>query len=117
MIMDGNFGAQHQKMKNPQDDVRFSDGHGYMVTNGPYKEHLRTASKPKRQVRLFLPGRNSSLTWMYGCKKLECNEHRAIIGAAAERAPLESTGIGAAACSRHGFFFPHCVVDFQKGEQ
>ncbi|KAI0693052.1 hypothetical protein C8T65DRAFT_586084, partial [Cerioporus squamosus] len=98
VIMDGNFGAQHQKMKNPQDDVRFADGHGYMVTDGPYKAHLKTACKPKRQ-------------------KLECNEHRAVIAAAAERAPLEATGIGAAACSRHGFFYPHCVVDFQRGEQ
>jgi hypothetical protein len=30
---------------------------------------------------------------------------------------LEATGIGACACSRHGCFVPHCVVDFQKGER
>ncbi|KAI0690384.1 hypothetical protein C8T65DRAFT_523951, partial [Cerioporus squamosus] len=96
-IMDGNFGAQHQAMKHPEHDVRLADGHGFMVTSGPYKDHLKTA-KQFRQT-------------------LECNKHRAVIAAAQERAPLESTGIGAAACSRHGFFFPHCVVDFQKGEQ
>ncbi|KAI1786131.1 hypothetical protein LXA43DRAFT_1065354, partial [Ganoderma leucocontextum] len=49
--------------------------------------------------------------------KLECHEHRAVLAATSQKAPLEATGIGAAACSRHGFFFPHCVVDFQKGEQ
>lgn len=50
-------------------------------------------------------------------QKLECHEHRAVLAAKSERAPLEATGIGAAACTRQGFFFPHCVVDFQKGEQ
>lgn len=43
VIMDGNFSAQHQKMKKPEDDVRLADGNGYMVTDGPYKEHLKTA--------------------------------------------------------------------------
>ena len=35
----------------------------------------------------------------------------------ADRHKLESTGIGAAACGRHGCFFPQGVVDFQKGER
>ena len=48
VILDGNFSAQHQHMKNPQDDVRLSDGHGYMVTSAPYKEHLRTAVQFKQ---------------------------------------------------------------------
>lgn len=34
-----------------------------------------------------------------------------------DRANLEATGIGAAACSRHGFFAPHACVDFQQGER
>ncbi len=51
--MDGNLGARHMPMKNPEDDVRFADGHGYMVTDEPYKDHLTTACKPKRQVRCF----------------------------------------------------------------
>ncbi|TFK78796.1 hypothetical protein K466DRAFT_579315 [Polyporus arcularius HHB13444] len=64
IIIDGNFGAQHMRMKNPEDDVRLADGHGYMVTDDPYKDHLRTACKPKRQnmdycvfqVTVFLHG-------------------------------------------------------------
>lgn len=30
---------------------------------------------------------------------------------------LLHTGIGAAACPRHGCFVPHSVVDFHKGER
>lgn len=41
--MDGNFSAEHQPMKNPQDDVRLVDGQSFMVTSRPYKEHLKTA--------------------------------------------------------------------------
>jgi hypothetical protein len=33
------------------------------------------------------------------------------------RGKLEATGIGATACARHGCFFPHSTVDFQKGER
>ncbi len=54
VIMDGNFGAQHMRMKNPEDDVRFADGHGYMVTDEPYKNHLTTACKPKSQVSYWV---------------------------------------------------------------
>ena len=48
IIMDGNFSAEHQQMKNPGDDVRFADGHSYMVTDAPYKDHLRTAKDYKQ---------------------------------------------------------------------
>ena len=53
IIMDGNFSAVHQQMKNPEDDVRFADGHSFMVTNGPYKEHLRTAVSHKQVCPLM----------------------------------------------------------------
>ena len=48
VIMDGNFSAQHQQTKNPGDDVRLADGHGFMVTDAPYKQHLRTAVQVKQ---------------------------------------------------------------------
>src|SRR5579871_5355890 len=51
-------------------------------------------------------------------QKLKCHSHRAITQAnAGKRAHLRSTGIGACACARHGFFYPQSVVDFQKGER
>lgn len=54
VIFDGNFSAEHQRMKNPSDDVRFADGHAFMVTDGPYKEHLNTAVQ-FRQVSWITP--------------------------------------------------------------
>ena len=42
--MDGNFSAEHVKMKKPGDDVALADGHGYFVTDADYKSHLKVAS-------------------------------------------------------------------------
>ena len=42
--MDGNFVNEHLWMQNLEDDVAISDEHGYMVTSGPYKEHLKAAT-------------------------------------------------------------------------
>ena len=113
-IMDGNFSAQHMQMKNPKDDVRLADGHGFMVSDAAYKDHLKTAIKPPKQVNLSM----SLIVLSFNCcQKLECHEHQAVTASGAERGKLEATGIGAAACSRHGMFVPHCVVDYQKGEQ
>lgn len=39
-VVDGNFTAQHMKMKKPEDDVALSDGLAYMVTNEPYQHHV-----------------------------------------------------------------------------
>lgn len=46
-VFDGNFKAESLKMKNPEDDVWLSDGHGFFVTNRPYKEHLKVAKEVK----------------------------------------------------------------------
>ncbi|PIL26690.1 hypothetical protein GSI_11217 [Ganoderma sinense ZZ0214-1] len=45
VVLDSNFSAQHRKMRNPEDDVPLADGHGFMVTDAPYKEHLKTAAE------------------------------------------------------------------------
>ena len=34
-------------MRNPEDDVALADGHAFMVTDAPYKEHLKTAAEFK----------------------------------------------------------------------
>ena len=49
--MDGNFVAEHQHMRNPEEEVWLSDGDGYFVENTAYKEYVRTTSEQK-QVRL-----------------------------------------------------------------
>lgn len=38
-------------MKNPGEDVALADGHAFLVTSGPYKEHLGTA-KEYKEVRM-----------------------------------------------------------------
>lgn len=47
--MDGNFQAEHMKMKNLQNDVLLSNGTGFMVSKKPYKSHLKLAAK-RQQV-------------------------------------------------------------------
>ncbi|KAG1906569.1 uncharacterized protein F5891DRAFT_901580, partial [Suillus fuscotomentosus] len=97
-VVDGNFTAQHMKMKTPEDDVSLADGKGYMVTEGPYETHIIESVEEKEAMR------NSS-------------NHRAVNAANVQRSNLRATGVGATACSRHGCFVPHAVVDFQKGER
>jgi hypothetical protein len=46
--MDGNFEASHQKMKRGEDDVALTDGHGFMVPESNYQEHLQTAIELKQ---------------------------------------------------------------------
>ena len=45
IVLDGNFTAQHRKMKKPEDDVLIADGNGFMVREGPYHTHLKDALK------------------------------------------------------------------------
>ncbi|KAI0737565.1 hypothetical protein C8Q80DRAFT_1276321 [Daedaleopsis nitida] len=97
VVLDGNFSARHRPMKHPEDDVPLADGHAFTVTQAPYKQHLATGKEFKEE--------------------LTCQDHRAVLTAAVNRGKYESTGIGAAACSRHGFFQPHACVDFQQGER
>jgi hypothetical protein len=42
-MMDGNFQAEHMKMRNPENDVPVSEGAGFMVSRKPYELHLQSA--------------------------------------------------------------------------
>ena len=95
--MDGNFTAQHEKMRRPEDDVSLSDGCAIMVSRAPYHQHLADT----KESRL----------------KSKCSKHKAVDESVTNRNNLEATGVGGAACARHGCFVPHSMVDFQKGEQ
>jgi len=48
-MMDGNFQAEHMKMRNPENDVPLSDGAGFMVSKKPYELHLKSVVE-RRQV-------------------------------------------------------------------
>ncbi|KIJ15243.1 hypothetical protein PAXINDRAFT_77682, partial [Paxillus involutus ATCC 200175] len=96
-VVDGNFSAQHMKMKIPEDDVPLSDGLAYMVESTTYAAHVSSAVEAR--------------------ERSTCQNHRAVNAANTSRKNLTATGIGATACARHGCFVPHSVVDFQKGER
>jgi Kyakuja-Dileera-Zisupton transposase len=111
-MMDGNFKAEHMKMRNPDNDVPLSDGTGFMVSRLPYEAHLKSAVE-KRQVSIvsgFSADRCPHLK-----QKSTCHDHHAVNNVNKHSGHLESTGIGATACI-HGTFVPDSVVDFQKGE-
>jgi hypothetical protein len=40
IVVDGNFSAEHMKMKNAKDDVWLSNGEAYIVEAAKYKKHL-----------------------------------------------------------------------------
>jgi hypothetical protein len=47
--MDGNFQAEHMKMRHPENDIPLTEGTGFMVNRTPYELHLKSASE-RRQV-------------------------------------------------------------------
>ena len=51
-MIDGNFSAEHLKMKRPEEDVSLSPGGRYMVEPNRYEMHLSTGKEVK-QVSIF----------------------------------------------------------------
>ncbi|KAF8262977.1 hypothetical protein EI94DRAFT_1704357 [Lactarius quietus] len=96
-MMDGNFQAEHMKMRNPENDVPLSEGTGFMVSQKPYELHLQLAIERQQE------------------KRSTCHDHRVVNNVNKHGGHLESTGIGVTAFI-HGAFVPDSVVDFQKGE-
>jgi len=54
ITVDGNFHADHIKMRRPDLDIALSDGQGFMVEDKHYKEYLSVAKEPRLVSR-----------WMY----------------------------------------------------
>ena len=46
--MDGNFTADHMKMRRPEDDVHLMHGFGYMVEEERYQQHLSRSMELKQ---------------------------------------------------------------------
>lgn len=44
-VVDGNFTAQHMKMRRPEEDVSLSDGLAYMVEDKAYQAHVASAAE------------------------------------------------------------------------
>ena len=47
ITVDGNFHADHIKMRRPDLDIRLTNGQGYMVEEEQYKEYLSVAKEPR----------------------------------------------------------------------
>jgi hypothetical protein len=47
ITVDGNFHADHIKMRRPDQDVMLTNGRGYMVDEHGYKEYLSIAKEPR----------------------------------------------------------------------
>ena len=48
MVIDGNFSAEHLKMRQPEQDVSLSPGGRYMVEPKRYELHLNTGKEIKQ---------------------------------------------------------------------
>lgn len=113
-MIDGNFASEHLKMRRPDDDVALTDGDGYFVSIKDYETHLAETSETKQVVCYLF---SIYLILSFQSKRSTCNNHNAVNRTNVGHDNLEATGIAAIACARHGCFYPHTVVDFQKGEQ
>jgi len=112
-MMDGNFQAEHMKMRNPENDIPLSNGTGFMVSEIPYEEHLKSVvERPKVRALSGALLKGSSFTFE---QRSTCHDHWVVNNGNKHGGHLQSTGIGATACI-HGNFVPNSVVDFQKGE-
>jgi len=56
ITVDGNFHADHIKMRRPDLDIMLTNGRGYMVEDEKYKEYLSVAKEPRlvSQSRSFI---------------------------------------------------------------
>jgi hypothetical protein len=52
-IMDGNFQAEHMRMRNPENDVPLSDGTGFMVSKKSYESHLKSAVERQQVSSIY----------------------------------------------------------------
>ena len=116
LVANGNFKQDHLRMKHPHEDVALSDGHGYMVGKDAFASYIASAPPLSKPVRSRYQIASQHCLIHVVLKKSTCHEHNAVINQNTNRAHLDATGIGAVACGRHGCFYPHAVVNFDKGE-
>ena len=53
IVMDGNFCAEHLKMRKPEDDVALSDGDGFFTSLSDYELHLQETVETKQVEHSF----------------------------------------------------------------
>ncbi|KAI6166302.1 hypothetical protein EDD17DRAFT_1505225 [Pisolithus thermaeus] len=82
-----------------------------VVMDGNFKAEHMCERRLDDQMLLHI---SQSLTIQ---QKLARNNHKAISQASASHRKLNSTGVGTTTCAQHGCFYPHSVMDFQKGKR
>ncbi len=60
-LMDGFFGAEHLKMKNPEDDVILNDGLSFFVKEGPFRDYIKRG----KQFNEVTPYRQQHATYSH----------------------------------------------------
>jgi hypothetical protein len=53
ITVDGNFHADHIKMRRPDQDIMLTDGRGFMVEEKQYKQYLNIAKEPRLVFQFF----------------------------------------------------------------
>ncbi|TEB23531.1 hypothetical protein FA13DRAFT_1567856, partial [Coprinellus micaceus] len=98
-VMDGNFVCIHRMLKSQEGDMVWlkGKGEGYMTSKEPYDNYIDSTIEEKEVSK--------------------CYNYRAIADRGKAYKGCDASGIGAAACGRHGAFVPTSVLDFQKGER
>jgi hypothetical protein len=72
--VDGNFSAQHMKMRKPENDVPLSDGLAYMVANEPYREHISQAANNEEVCIIGSRGNDSYIHAQFDLLEVNVSE-------------------------------------------
>lgn len=57
LVLDGNFKADHIRMRNPHEDVNLTNGEGYVVEESRYGKHINVSQEVKQVM-------SSHLLWL-----------------------------------------------------
>ncbi|KAI5886256.1 uncharacterized protein SCHCODRAFT_02672509 [Schizophyllum commune H4-8] len=93
---DGCFKLNNQRTRNPDADVRLSNGECMLVGSRQYQTHLKVTKEP--------------------ANRKSCQNHRAVASSRSRDRNLAASGVGTYTYAPHGLFIPHTTVDYQKGE-
>lgn len=113
--MDGNFKADHMKMKRSDDDVKLTDGEGYFVAEASYQQHLETAKGVKEVIHdIIIKNGNLLFTPL---QEPTCVNHKAASAVTRGQKNIDITGILGCACAAHGCVIPNSMVNMYTGER
>ncbi|KAJ6518333.1 hypothetical protein C8R47DRAFT_1205389 [Mycena vitilis] len=98
LAMDANFRLKNRIRANEHEDLPLGSGWGYLVEEGPYKEHLKGYVAEK------------DVSTCIAFAALMQKDTRLTTG-------LRCSGVGGVVCARHELVRPQGIGDLQKGER